>query len=164
MTRIRKATAQDIPVLLTLWEEFMDDHDGIVIKSDPMTKAQVARKPDATSAMRRFFSSIIRSPNGLALVVEDDDGIGGYLLADIRPNIPVFAIKRICYISDLYIRKPLRRQRWATKMKEMALSWMKKKGVKYVAIGLHSQNKKAYAIYKAWGFSDHHIEMRKQLK
>jgi GNAT superfamily N-acetyltransferase len=159
---IRKATVKDIPLLVGLWKEFMKDHDRIVIRANRKVKPYLERNTVAVAKYRKFITKNVKSRDAIVFIAEIDGKPAGYNLNMIEKTIPIFKIKRIGYISDLFVRKPYRGKGVSTAFIKEAIRWFKKKGMKHVSLKVQANNK-ARKIYQKWGFMDYHIEMRKKI-
>ncbi len=159
---IRKATIRDLEKICVLTGELMQ-HNSSVQKTQS-EKTQLKLVSNIVSLRKKWLAKNLRSIDSLPLVAVVDGEIVGYSLNYIKKNIPpIFVIKKLGYVGDLYLKKGYRGKGIATKFQKIALPWFKKKGMKYSSIGVNAQNKKAHFIYKKWGFFDYHIEMRKKL-
>ena len=97
------------------------------------------------------------------LIAEIKNKPVGYSINYIKNNVRVYKLAKLGHMSDLYIKKGYRGKGIAKQFRDLAWSWFKKKGMKYIAIGAHAENKVAQKIYHKWGFFDYHIEMRRKL-
>jgi GNAT superfamily N-acetyltransferase len=160
---IRKADLKDVTDTVDLWKEFMKYHDEIIIKKNKKVKPYLTKKKNAADIFRKYVQKIILSKDSITHVAEVEGRLAGYSLNCINNNIPVFKIKKIGYMSDLFVKKEFRGLGISTKLKNEAIKWFKKKGIKYVSIKVHNDNELAHSIYKKWGFFDFHTEMRKKI-
>lgn len=163
MIKIRKAGLKDVESVVSLWKEFMKEHDGIVLKVTPKLKQILTRKKEATKIFRKFVKDNIRSKNGMVFVAETNQVSIGYSLVLIKDNVRVYHISKIGYISDLFVKKKYRSGGISSKFKYEAIKWFRKKGIKHISIAVHKENKLAYSIYKNWGFIDYHVELRRKI-
>ncbi len=159
---IRKARLKDVPRIVELWNEFMKSHNLEITKKNTRHIPFLEYNDNAINSFRDFVKKQIYSKNGLLLVAEDFELVG-YLLSYIKPNIPIFKIKKLGHLSDLYIKKGYRKKGIATKFRDIAFDWFKEQGIKHVSISVYPENNVARKIYEKWGFFDFHIEMRKEL-
>ncbi len=153
---IRKARIADVPRMAALWRKLMEFH---IARTGPM----LALAGDAERRWRAFAAKNIRSRNGLVLMAEDGGGIVGYSLNHIKPNIPVYRVRKLGHMGDLYVLESHRKRGIASAFRKEAFRWFRSKGVRYASIAVHSINPDARAIYLGWGFREHHIEMRMRL-
>lgn len=159
---IRKAKTKDISVIVELWKGFMKDFND-KFSENKTIKDYITLKKNAGKDFRKFAEEKIKSKDGKIFIVEEGNEPIGYMLIYIKKTIPIYKLKKIGYISDLFIKKEFRRRGISSKLKKKAISWFKKKGMKHMSIQVYADNKIPYDIYKKWGFSDFHIELRKKI-
>lgn len=162
--RIRKASQKDLDALVQLWKQFMQEHEIMSLKANPNLKEHIKRKPNSENLVRRFFSSNIRSKQGLILLAQADKKPIGYCLAYVKANIPIYSTQKLGYISDIFVKKEYRRQGVATKLKNYAQAWFKKIGLDFMSIAYYTVNKTARKTYTSWGFTNLHAEMRTKIR
>lgn len=164
MVLIREATTKDIPAIVDMWEEFMQNHDETLIKENTQLKFYLSKNKNAAQNYKKFVQKHIKSKNGIVYMAEVNGKIAGFTLMFIKDEIPIFKIKKIGFGSDLYVKKEFRRMNISSKLTAQAIKWLKKKEIKCVSLTLYNDNKLAHSIYKKWGFFDYKIEMRKLIK
>ncbi len=160
---IRKAKLKDVPDIVKMWKEFMEEHDKIVTSSESKLREQLKRKKEAEKLFKDYIAKNIRSKNSILFIAEVNGEPIGYNMSHIKPDIPIFEIDKLGLVSDMFVKKRHRGSKISSMFKENAFNWFKKKGVKYASIILHAPNSYAHSVYKNWGFIDHKIEMRKKL-
>ena len=111
----------------------------------------------------KYLKKNIQGRNGLVLVAEDNGKLIAYNLSYIKDNIPVFAMKKIGAIADLFVDEKYRGKGISSEFKKRVFEWFKSKKMKHVEIALYPQNKRAFSIYKKWGFKDYHIALRREI-
>lgn len=163
MILVRKAALRDIPSVVTIWNEFMKDHVNTVLKRNKKLSIYTPRKEKAENTYRAFIKKQLKSGKGAIFLAEADATIAGYILVLIKDEIPIFKLKKIGYISDLYVKREFRGLKISSKLKDEAISWLKRKGLKHVSIGLYIDNEFAHSVYKKWGFFDYKLEMRRKM-
>ncbi|MEA3559287.1 MAG: GNAT family N-acetyltransferase [Candidatus Thermoplasmatota archaeon] len=158
---VRKARSDDLEDLLKLWNAFMEDQRELGRKDG---KDRLQRmKDNAPEIAHGFFLNTIRSPNGLLLVIEDDEKTKGYMLSRINKNIPVFENDLVGYVSDIYLEPELRGKGAASRLWEQTLDWFEKKEVKEISLKVLRYNTGAFDVYEHWGFQHVLSEMRLDL-
>ncbi|MEW6295223.1 MAG: GNAT family N-acetyltransferase [Candidatus Diapherotrites archaeon] len=162
MIKIRRANLDDAKKIVGLWKEFMEYLNDL-LKRNPKLKPWIELKKNSHSIFRKFLKKNLKSKNSAVFLAEMDGMPAGYTLIFIKENIPIYKLEKFGYISDLFVKKEFRGKNISSKLKEKAIEWFKKKGLKHASIALWSDNTKAHSIYKKWGFFDQHIEMRKKL-
>lgn len=162
--KIRKATLKDIPGLILLWRGQGKYHQKLVAKNKDEREQLVLAK-NAEKTYKNWIKKLIQSRNGFVLVAQGNDGkIIGCCVNKIETNkTPIFKIKKLGHISELYIIPRYRKKGIASLLKKNAFEWFKKKGLSYASLGVRPKNKQAWNIYKKWGFFEYRIEMRKKL-
>jgi len=160
MITIRKAKLKDVKTIVDLSSEFIKYHDKVILKNNPKLKPYLKKKKNIDALFRKFVIKNIRSRNGLVLIAEDGEKPIGYSLNYIKNNIPVFAIEKIGYVSDLYVDKKYRGKKVSSRFKDEVFKWLKKRGIKHVSICAYVDNHFALKVYKKWGFVDFHTELR----
>jgi len=161
MIIIRKANANDVESIIKMWKEFMKIHDAIVMEKNPLLKQHIRLKKDSRESFQKFIKKQIKSTDSLVSIAEIDGKPIGYALSFIKRNIPVFAMDKIGYISDMYIEKEYNGMGIGSKLKNEAVRWFKKKNIKNISLIVFHDNEHARKVYEKWGFFNYSIEMRK---
>ncbi len=160
---IRQANLDDVDLIVSMWVEFMQNHDRILVNDSVRYRHHIKKRPDAAEVYREFLVDKIKSPDGQVNIAEVDGKPVGYSFIFIKDNVPVFRLKRLGYFSDMYVRKEYRGKRIASKLKVSAFRWFRKHGIRDISIAVYPANNRAIAIYERWGFQAFHIEMRTRL-
>jgi GNAT superfamily N-acetyltransferase len=160
---IRKANVKDADMLMEMWKEFTQVHDEIVIRKNSRIKPHIDLDKNAYNTFKRFIKKQIISKYALVSIAEVDGKPAGYTLSFIKKNIPVYAVERLGYIVDMYVKKEYCGLGISSKLKDEVIEWCKKEGVKYIALTVFYDNEHARKVYEKWGFFNHSIEMRKEI-
>jgi GNAT superfamily N-acetyltransferase len=160
---IRNANTADIDLLLKMWIEFTKLHDRIVIKKNPLIKPHVALKKNANDIFRIFIKKQILSKNALVTIAEVDGKPAGYVLCNIKENVPVYTIDKLGYIVDMYVAEKYQGLGISSRLKEKAIEWFKHKRIKHVSLVVFYDNDHAHQVYEKWGFFNYSVEMRKDI-
>ncbi len=163
MLEIREASLKDVPEIVRLWTEFMGHHDKLVLKENKKLKSFLVKRKNAADKYKEFLQEHFKLKKGTVFLAEVDDTIVGFTLVIVKDEIPIFEIKKIGYVSDLFVKEKFRKLGISSKLRDEAITWFKKKGLKHMSIGLYNDNKFARSVYKRWGFFDYKIEMRRQI-
>jgi len=158
---IRRAKQADIGALTAMWNGLMAYHAKLY-RGDRRAEEHALRE-GAETLWRKFALKNIRSPNGQVLIAEDGKKPVGYSLSFIKPNIPVFRIRKLGHLSDLYVKPGYRGKGIGTRFRDEAFRWFRKKGVRHASIAVHALNRGSWKVYLKWGFSDYHLEMRRRV-
>jgi len=159
MARIRRARPADVSAIAGLWADLMRHHQ----KRAGKLSDHYALQTDAGKSWRKWLRKWMRSKDGLILVAEDHGRLAGYSLSFIKKNVPVYRIRRLGYLSDLYVADGYRNKGIGTAFFRKARAWFRWRGVKYASIAVHEINPGARRIYKGWGFLEFHHELRLKL-
>ncbi len=160
---VRKAKQKDAPAIIKLWQEFMKDHDKIVLARNKKLKPYLEKRKDAPKSMERYIKGIIRSRNGGVYIAEVDGKSAGFTIFWINKNPPVYKILKIGSVTDLFVRKEFRGLGISTKFRKIFTKFFKEKGIKHVTMSTFSENPKALSIYHKWGYFDYQITVRKKI-
>ena len=158
---IREAKMSDVKSLIPLAKELMDHNRSLA--KNKTRKEMLKLVPNVLLLWKKWVTKWIKSRNGFVIVAEIDNEIVGYSLNYIKENVKVYQVRKIGYISDLYVQKKYWRKGIGSKFKEKALIWFKKKKMKFVSLAVHAENKKAYEIYEKWGFLEYITELRMEI-
>lgn len=150
--RIRKATANDLPVLRRF-------EQGVISAErpfDPTLKREPTQYYD--------LEGMIAAPH-VELLVAEADGVpvaSGY--ARIEPSKPFLQHTQHAYLGFMYV-EPAYRGRGINKLVTEALeSWSLSQGVHELRLEVYQDNLPAVKAYEKAGFAKHMIEMRKGIK
>lgn len=160
MIKIRKATLKDVPVLVELWKEFEDEHDKKVIKKNPVMKPLFKYKPDVMVICRKSLRKTI-SKIGFVFIAEENKKAVGFLEGTIKK--PELTSNRIGFISEIFVTRKYRGMGISSKLKDKAIYFFKKNGVKFGEIHVNVHNREAHNIYRKWGFFEDGIRLLKKL-
>ncbi len=158
---VRKAAPEDMGRLAAMWRGLMGHHRRLA--RTRQQKGLTAAAKGAEGKWRRWAGKWMRSRDGLVLVAEHGGKIIGYSLNHVKANVPVYGIRKLGHMSDLFVEEGYRSKGVGKAFRDAAMAWFRKKGLGYVSIAAHATNKKAQALYRGWGFSDYHMELRKKL-
>jgi GNAT superfamily N-acetyltransferase len=163
MVKIRTGTLDDIVEVVQLWQEFMDEHDILVVKNNPALKDYVPKEENGKQLFKDYLIKLLKTGEGNLSLADYEGKIVGYNLAQIKDEIPVLKLKKVGHVADLYVQKDFRGQGLSTKLQDASISWFKKNKIKVISITVYPDNPHAYQIYKKWGFMDYKVEMRKKI-
>ncbi|MBU2561893.1 MAG: GNAT family N-acetyltransferase [Nanoarchaeota archaeon] len=157
---VRKAKIKDIPEITKMWKQFMKDHDDTVIPKDPRMKPQLKRPQTAHNTFSKFLAKNIRSKDATVFVLDCSGTLIGYAIGFKKKTPPVFKMKEIGYLSDIYIKRGYRSKGLGSKMIDELREWCKNKGLKYLSLIVYEKNPRAQKLYSRKGFYFHSREMR----
>lgn len=158
---IREAKKDDMKKIILLWKKLMEYHSNLAKKTQNYEFYWL--RSDSEKKWKIWAEKSINSKTGRLLVAEDKGKMIGYSLTAIKSNISIYKIRKIGHFHDLYIEPEYRRKGVGRKFLEMGCEWFRSKKIQHFSIAAHSLNPNAIKIYRKFGFSDFHIEMRMKL-
>ncbi|MCL0056503.1 GNAT family N-acetyltransferase [Dehalococcoidia bacterium] len=143
---VRKAKIKDLPRVTELAVALLKYHENL----DPYFTAA----KDVEAVYLKFFKTCIYSPKRLLLVVEENSEIVGYALGESASRPPVFKIRRIGVINDMFVVEKLRKCGIAKIFLEQLFIWFRSKQLDYVQLGVHVRNQTGKKAWAKYGFED----------
>jgi len=144
---LRKATLQDIPVIVGLWKEMMDfhrEHDRLF-----------SRSTTGYEAFADFITGHILSETSCVFVAEAGTDIVGYCLAFVEKYPPVLEIKKYGLVQDLAVTKKHRRSGIGKRLLKETRSWFYEKGVHRIEARVAKTNKISTEFWGKMGFASY---------
>jgi len=96
-------------------------------------------------------------------VAIDHNKIVGYVIGWIKVR-KLSHIKKCGYCSDLFVLKEYRRRGLGTKLIRKFEEWCKKKGIRYLELDTHVNNRVGKVFYPSCGFKEYLISYTKKLR
>ena len=153
---IRKAKLKDIKQIT--------DYGVSLLKYHYNFDSYYAPAKNVYEVYRKFFTGCIYSKNRRLLVAEEKGKIVGYAIGEVSSRPPVFKIRKIGFVSDVFVEKNFRRLGMAKQLLLDLKRWFKSKKLKHIELTVHVKNeigKKAWAKY---GLEDHIIKKRVEME
>jgi GNAT superfamily N-acetyltransferase len=160
---IRPAGLSDVPAVTRLWDEFMKHQANLVARENPSSKPYWIRRPGHLRSYQYWARKNIRSNTGSVLIAEVDGQMAGYSLFFILTPPPVFQVRRLGHIGELFVKEKYRGLGIGSRLYEEAVGWFRRKRIKHLSLVVIKGNDLPHSIYKKWGFFDNFVEMRKKL-
>lgn len=160
MTTIRKAKVKDIPNIAQLAVELLKYH----AKFDPY----FAPTENAESIYTKHFKKCLTSPMKQLLLAECDGELAGYALIEITSRPPIFKVKNMGVVNDIFVVKKFRRKSVGQQLFTGMLDWIKNEKPKYPSLNYIelSVNIKDDVSPKAWakyGFKEYMSRQRMKI-
>jgi len=146
---------KDLPKLSEFGVELLKFH----VKFDPYFTPD----KNAKNTYSKFFKKCIYSGNKNLLVAEKNRSIVGYALGEIRKRPPVFKLKKIGFVNDMYVKKNFRRQGIARLFLDELFSWFKSKKLNHVELHVHAENEIGKIAWAKYGFKEYMKELRTKM-
>ena len=113
--------------------------------------------------LRQVGQEKYQGPFWEVYIAEVDGEVVAYALIFIMTLPPIPRLRRLGYISDMYVKEKYRSLGIASKLYEEATKWFRRKGIKHLSLIVLKGNDLAHSIYEKWGFFDNFVEMRKRI-
>jgi GNAT superfamily N-acetyltransferase len=162
MLTIRRARRSDLKTIVSLWQQLSNHHATFAPSNKPLAP-HVVRGPGAARSFSIWARKHIGSKSGVVFLAEVDAKPAGYCLVFIRRLPLISRVNKLGPIADLLLLKEFRGQGISSKLKNEAMQWFRKKGIKHVSLNVLEKNRVPQSIYKKWGFFPYVVEMRKNL-
>jgi ribosomal protein S18 acetylase RimI-like enzyme len=141
---IRKATLQDIPVIVGLWKEMMDFHKKI----DPFFRRAV----NGEDVFSQFLERNINSETACVYVAIIDGKIVGYCQGMLEKHPPVLAETDYGHFMDFAVTAGYRRTGVGEKMCRALQDWFVLKGVHRIEVRHSEFNEISSRFWPKMGF------------
>jgi ribosomal protein S18 acetylase RimI-like enzyme len=147
---IRKAELKDLPVITKFALKLLLQH----------YKFDVYNKPNKNmlNNQKKFFKNCILNTKMWMLLVAEDktkNKIVGYSLAFIHNRPPVYEIRKIGFIADMFVLPLYGHQGVGNLFLKELFKGFKKKKIKYIELTVHIKNDIAKAAWKKYGFKEY---------
>ena len=154
-TKLRTGRETDLPEVLRLNGKLADLHAE---KDDYFRPGSETRK-----AVKDWLGSVFEDENALVLVVEKDEGLGGYFVGVIEETKPFIRPDREGRISDAYLEPELRGEGLAGLAFERFREWFKTNDIDSIRLSVHSENEDAINAWRSLGFEEYMKRMKTEI-
>ena len=142
MVLVRKATRQDLPRILALYEELTEEKQNI-----------------SAETLERVFNQISHMPDHEILVAEENGTILGTSLLQIVPNLTHDA-RPWAIVENVVVGSRYRRQGAGRLLMEYIKDRCRQAGCYKIQIMSNIKRKEAHQFYRAIGFADSAVGFR----
>lgn len=163
---IRFAKKSDRENLKNLFAALADWHHEL----DP---AYYRPAVEYAEAQEQEIERALSDKDSAIIVAEENSGLAGFLLADIREAEPYMkaaglprqsgaaAGGKIGFVESVFVLPAYRRRGLLTALFKKAETWFEKKGMVGLELNIHCRNQAAIAAWKKLGFEEYKIRMRR---
>ncbi|MBC7249567.1 MAG: GNAT family N-acetyltransferase [Anaerolineae bacterium] len=144
---VRRATEQDVPQILPLWQEMMSFHAAL----DPRFRPA----PDGESHWAAAITAWMRREDNCVLVAEAGGQIVGYIVGMMRENPPVLLPPRYGFVSDICVAPEWRRHGVGRRMFAALREWFRQQGADHIELRVAHNNPASQAFWRAVGCQDY---------
>lgn len=155
MLVIRKAKVGDIPAVVRLALGLLEYHS----KFDPY----YAPAKDVEAVYTKFLKKCAFSSKRQLLVAEFGDELVGYALGEIGFRPPVFKMRKIGFINDMFVVKKHRKTGIGKLFLDNLIKWFKSKKLTYAELTVHVKNEIGKRVWAKFGFKGYIIKQRIKL-
>lgn len=142
----------DIPDVVKLWEQLMDEHAQL--------DSHFRRRSLAGVHLRQSLLSQLTQPDHLLLVAKQNTKIVGFLTAQVL-HTPLFHSSRIGQIVDIFVVPALRSQGIGQAFVSLAMQWFESVSLTQVDLNVAVDNEQGYLFWKKQGFQPYlHVTSR----
>ncbi|MBW2963196.1 GNAT family N-acetyltransferase [Candidatus Woesearchaeota archaeon] len=152
---IRKAKKEDLKQL----GKMVFDLDMGISKIDFWKKDEKILKKNIKSIVLKNF----KNPKKIILVAEEKNRTMGYITGSIKVQNPIFKIKKIGFINDVYIIKKFRKQGLGKKLMKELIKYFKRQKIKVCQLSVLSNNLPALKLYQSLGFKENRKKLVKRI-
>ena len=138
-----------------LWVPFMD----YCSKLDDFSSLDVGAK-------NLFYSHLcdfVENKNNVVFVAKDSNKFIGFIKITKLSRPPVYAIKTIGEITDLFVLSEHRTNGIGRDLVQKAFDWFKSNELDLVWLRVHSPNLRGNSFWKKFGFEEYMVERIKRL-
>lgn len=155
---IRSAVLDDIIAVAKLQKEFIDEHAKLY-DSEFYALSQSSDNEWSCWAEAQLKSGSL----GLFIAEKLQNNIVGYVSGWVETRPPIYLLRNIGYLSNIYVSPDHRKQGIAKSLNSALLDWFKNKGLDYVELGVDSRAKSSVDSWIAMGYSEVGKRMRIKL-
>lgn len=160
MISIKKAKIKDVEEVAVLSEKFFNYHHKLRHGGIEPWKQTVSNRK---YLCKNWAKMVIRSRNETLFIALDNGKIVGYVLGVLEQRPPVFKIKKVGNIYNLFVLDKYRRQRIGKRLLQYILKWFKSKKVKYAKIDVDWKNELGKKVWEKYGFKKYNLSMMKKI-
>lgn len=142
---IRKARIADIPTITELGMELNRQHQGY----DPALYSTTSR---AAQMFKDHYRKCIYAPNRAVLAAIVGDQLVAFAVASIRKRPPIYRMKHIGHLDEVFVLKPWRRQGIATAFMDEFRDWFRQKKMTMVTLIVDEDNEVGMKAWDALGY------------
>jgi ribosomal protein S18 acetylase RimI-like enzyme len=143
---VRPAQPRDLDRVAALWTAITHHHESL----DPL----FTMRPDAGDALRDLLTAMLRDPETLILLYDENGNLPGLMIVRVDQSPPILRESERAEITDLGVRKSERRRGIAGVLVDAGLEWVRASGVERVEVNVAHGNPEGQAFWRNRGFAD----------
>lgn len=153
--RIRRARLADIKELTKLQSLLMKHH----MKFDGYWDV----KRNAKSMYSKYFIKMIKSPNAVMFVAEDNGKIIGFTLGKIKKRPPIFKIERVGQVNSTFVLEKYRKKGITKRLTNELFEWFKSKKIYNIELDVDNRNLTGLKVWKRLKFDRYLITKKRKI-
>lgn len=159
---IRHATLEDIAAITQLQQEFLSEHERLY---DPLFYKLA---PNAAQEFGNWLHKKVEQKTAGVFVAESQDeqatcGLVGYVTGWIEERPPLYELRKIGYLSNIYVKPEYRNKGLARALNTALLDWFKGKDVAYIELSVDSRAQSSVDAWERLGYTEIGKRMRRTL-
>jgi ribosomal protein S18 acetylase RimI-like enzyme len=154
---IRSATSEDVPQVLPMVAKICALHEN-------WDTAKYGFLPYPEQRYEKWLTRLANSSDrNVFLVAEDEGKLGGFLLATVEREIPIYRLQEYAFIHDIWVEPEYRQNGVAQQMVMLCVERFKEMKVQQIRLDTTAVNEAARRLFASCGFRISTIEMLKEL-
>ena len=148
-----------------------NDLDYIVSKQNLLSlhhqqydKEYYKQSANSKQEFKNYILKRISADDFNVIIAESNEGIIGYVMGWIKSRPPIYDIKKIGYLSNIFVDKEIRNAGVGKNLFTELEKWFKDKGVNYIEIKSDARNNDTIKKFRNYGFENLSISFYKKIR
>jgi len=155
---IRSATSDDVPQVLPMVAKICALHEN-------WDTAKYGFLPHPEQRYQKWLTRLANSSDrNVFLVAEDEGKLGGFLIATVEREIPIYRLQEYAFIHDIWIEPEYRQNGVARQMVMLCVERFQEMEIQQIRLDTAAVNEAARLLFTSCGFRISTIEMLKELE
>ena len=155
---IRSATSDDVPQVLPMVAKICELHEN-------WDTAKYGFLPYPEQRYEKWLTRLANSSDrNVFLVAEDEGKLGGFLVATVEREIPIYRLQEYAFIHDIWVEPEYRQNRVAQQMVMLCVERFQEMEIQQIRLDTTAVNEAARRLFASCGFRISTIEMLKELQ
>lgn len=144
---IRRATTDDVPTILPLWQEMMDFHAARDSRFRPA--------PDGADYWAQVLIDWLQDERVCVLVAQAHLRLIGYIVGWMHQPPPVFEPDLYGFVSDICVAADSRQRGVGRRLFDALKTWFREQGASHVELRVAANNPVSQAFWRQVGCQDY---------
>lgn len=154
---IRRATLDDINKIKYLQQELINEHAKLY------DSVFYSMQENSADEWLSWATKKLSSREVAIFVAEKDSKMVGYVSGWIEVRAPIYSLRKVGYLSNIYVQQQFRGQGIGSTLNSAMLDWFKKQNVGFVELNVDSRAKGAVESWLKLGYAEVGKRMRTRL-